>query len=332
MSITPNQAELQALEHIWESQAKCTGEPLDLTHKYLPETWALGPDQAPEPEEAAGLLQNALGWPQWVRLYDRAPFAVRAAAQLAKQSGLAPGVIWVAPGTGSPLPPPGGNPGVAILRADWAPDAQSLHTAADHAVDSGLMLVMDECATALRLPGGGARAHYGLKAGLAIFGPSMAAGRDLAALAGVGPEPPLDQKQPGPEALAALAGILARAGELDIPARLEAWGRALALGLAYYKDKVGLGDEIGLEGPAQMPRLTGERLWAFVQIAQEEGLLLTPLVLFDPSQDPATAPETLWPRLARSAARLKVLPQGDKAPESWPVAYATACGKGSQDA
>jgi hypothetical protein len=108
---------------------------------------------------------------------------------------------------------------------------------------------------------------------------------------------------------------------VDIPARLAAWGRALALGLGHFAQKFGVDEQIGWEGPFSLPRLTGKRLWAFRELLAEEGLMTNPLVLFDPGLEPELAPELLWPRLCRACARLKVLPQGDKAPAGWSEAH-----------
>jgi hypothetical protein len=95
----------------------------------------------------------------------------------------------------------------------------------------------------------------------------------------------------------------------------------LALGLNYFASRCGLEEQIAWEGPLTLPRLKGKRLWAFIELAREEGLLLEPLVLFDPEQDPGQVPARLWGRLCRACQRLKVLPQGEKAPAGWAEAH-----------
>lgn len=327
MNLNLSERELEGLESVWQSQAPSQSPPLDFTTKHMPQGWSLPVDRVPGPEEMARSLKQALGWPEWVRLYPKAIHAMHAAGALAKEQGFAGGVVWLAPGTGSPLHPPSGSPGLAVLRADWAPNRESLLNDVTDVKALGVPLVLDENICALRLTQAGARQFYGLEAPLSVYGPSLAGGRDLGVLAGIGQAPPQPKKDPSPISLAALAGTLAKTVQMDIPARMTAWGRALRAGMEFYKQQAGLDDEIRLEGPLPLPRLAGSRLWAFLELAREEGLDLNPLVLFDPDADPELAPQSLWPRLARSAARLKVLPKGEKAPASWPSAYAAACGK-----
>jgi hypothetical protein len=99
--------------------------------------------------------------------------------------------------------------------------------------------------------------------------------------------------------------------------RLEALGRALLVGLDFFRRRTGQEENVAWEGPAAMPRLSGRRLWAFLELAREEGLALGPLALPDPLLEPGEAPGLLWPRLARACARLRVLPEGEKAPLGW---------------
>lgn len=310
----PDAKETSQLEAIWRDQSVCQAPSLDLTRPALHQ--GSQPASAPEVAQA---LKDLLGWPQWVRLYAKPALAVVAASKLAKARGLEPGILWVAPGTGKPFDPPSGAPGIMMLRADWAPDPQSLLRAQLQARELDLMLVVDESGTGLRLAPGGAVQLHGLSPDVVLYGPSLAGGREFAALAGLGQAPPEPAKAPSPEALAAARATLA-----SVPAqtaRLEAWGRALALGLDYGKRRAGLDEEIGWEGPLALPRLKGSRLWAFIELAREEGLALEPLVLFDPGLEPELAAQRLWPRLCRATARLRALPLGDKAPRGWADAH-----------
>ena len=316
MEPEPSVQELSQLEAIWRDQSRAAAPPLDLTRPRLAQ--ASRPASSPEVTQALGEL---LGWPQWVVLYPKPALAVVAASRLARARGLSGGVLWVAPGTGRPLDPPADAPGLAMLRCDWTPGPAPVAAAQKQARDRGLLLVVDESRTGLRLATGGAAQFYGLSPDLALYGPSLAGGRDFAALAGVGQAPPAPPQAPSAEALAAAAGTLAAAREGDWPNSLEAWGRALSLGLRYFGARTGVGDQVACEGPQALPRLGGRRLWAFLELCREEGLTVEPLVLFDPGLDPAEAPARLWPRLCRACARLKVLPEGEKAPHGWSEAH-----------
>jgi hypothetical protein len=316
MDLTPTAQEKSLLEAAWRDQTPTQSPPLDLTRP------ALGRGSLPATEDqVAKALSELLGWPEWVRLYAKPSLAVVAASKLARSRGLAGGVLWAAPGAGRPFDPPSGDPGLVMLRTDWAPDPQSVAQAQHVARVQGLLLVLDESCTGLRLGRGGAAQFYGLTPDLALYGPPLAGGRDFAALVGRGDAPPAPAKQPAAEALAGAAANLAAASQPDWSPRLEAWGRALAVGLAYFSARCGLDEEIAWEGPLVLPRLKGKRLWAFIELAREEGLGLEPLVLFDPEQDPGQASERLWSRLCRVCQRLKVLPQGEKAPAGWSEAH-----------
>ncbi len=316
MDITPTAQEKARLQEVWQDQTPSQAAPLDLTRPAL----CRGSRPAAEPQVAQALA-DLLGWPQWVRLYAKPSLAVVAASRLARSRGMAGGVLWAAPGTGRPFDPPSGDPGLVMLRCDWAPDAQSVAQAQHVARAQGLMLVLDESCTGLRLGPGGAAQYYGLGPDLALYGPPLAGGRDFAALVGLGEAPPQPGKPPSDEALAAAAATLEAVAQPAWRQRIEDWGRALILGLNYFAARCGLGEQIAWEGPPVLPRLKGKRLWAFIELAREEGLLLEPLVFLDPEQDPSQAPQRLWSRLCRACQRLKVLPQGEKAPAGWAEAH-----------
>lgn len=316
MALQPDAHETQALEAVWRSQAPASGPALDFTRAEL-----IAPPRPAPAAEVAEALRARLEWPTWVRLYTKPSLAVVAASRVAKVRVGAGAVIWTAPGTGAPLEPGCGAPGLVMLRGDWTPGAPGMRLAQTQARDNGLVLAVDESITGLRLHTGGAVAHFELAPDMALYGPAMAGGADFAALAGRGDPPPAPAKLPSDEALAAAMGVLAMAQEVDIPARLAAWGRALAIGLGYFGQKTRVAEHIGWEGPYALPRLTGKRMWAFRELLAEEGLTVNPLVLFDPSLDPALAPELLWPRLCRACNRLKVLPLGEKAPGGWAEAH-----------
>ncbi|MFH1034731.1 MAG: aminotransferase class III-fold pyridoxal phosphate-dependent enzyme [Pseudomonadota bacterium] len=316
MNLTPTEQEKALLGEVWQDQIPSQAPPLDLTRP--------APCRGSRPasaDQVAKALQEMLGWPAWVRLYAKPSLAVVAASKLARSRGLAGGVLWAAPGTGRPLEPASGHPGLVMLRCDWAPDAASVAQALRLAQARGLMLVLDESCTGVRLGRGGAASVYGIDPQVALYGPPLAGGRDFAALAGLGQAPPQTGQAPTDEALAAAAATLEAMAGADWQERLEAWGRALLLGLNYYAARCGLQEEIAWEGPLTLPRLKGKRLWAFIELAREEGLWLEPLVLLDPEQDPGQVPERLWRRLCRCCQRLKVLPQGEKAPAGWSEAH-----------
>ncbi len=324
MIVQPSATEKQALESIWRDQAKVKGPVADFTRQDWPGAWGLAGEI--EPEQVAQTLQRALGWPSWVRFYAKPAHAVLAASRLAKERGLSSGVLWMAPGSGAPFSSPQSEPGVAMLRADWAPDAEAMAQAEKDIRRRGLLMVLDESASGFRLAPGGARQAFKLNPDLALFGTQLAGGMDFAALAGTGEPPASKSKAPGAQALAMAAGIIPRAAQPATQERLTALGRALAIGLNYFCSRAGLGDEFRWEGPLAMPRLDGRRVWAFMELAKEEGLNLAPLVMPDPELPPEAAAELIWPRLARAAARLKVLPEGEKAPLGWrDAAQASSC-------
>ncbi|BEQ16160.1 hypothetical protein FAK_32260 [Desulfoferula mesophila] len=285
---------------------------------------------AVHPTDPAALAEHFLNlwtWARWVRIYAKPPQAVLAASRLAAAQGKPKAVSWMAPGTGHPLSSPGGVPGVAVLRCDWAAGPEEVHFNATEAQRQGLMLVVDESTTGLRLARGGACAAYGLQPDAVLWAPTLPGGRTLGLLAGRGEAPPEpEEKQlPGPEAREAAAVLLDLARREDIHAAMEALGQNLRMGLEYFSRRAGLNDEIALEGPMSLPRLTGRRVWAFMALAAEERLRLAPLVLFDPVLDQEDAQELVWPRLARACARLKVLPEGEMAPLGWRDAGPSTC-------
>lgn len=316
MDLRPTDQEQLLLREVWQDQTPSQAPPLDLTRP--------APGLAPRParaDQVGQALLDLLGWPQWVRLYAKPALAVLAASKLARGQGRPGGVLWAAPGTGAPFEPPQGEPGLVMLRCDWAPDPQSVAQAQHVARAKGLLLVMDESCTGQRLAPGGAARYYDLAPDLALYGPPLAGGQDLAALVGRGDAPPQPPQAPGDQALEAAAATLAALAGPEWWERLGQWGRALVIGLEHFRQKCGLDEEIGWEGPLALPRLKGKRLWAFIELCREEGLILEPLVLLDPTQDPAQAPARLWNRLCRACQRLKVLPLGDKAPHGWSEAH-----------
>lgn len=320
MEIKSTEPEKEALAAIWRDQAPGVGRDLDFTLKAWPAALANSADssQAPTSAEVARKLQEALKWPEWVRLYGKPSLAVVALSRLARSRGLPAGVKWVAPGTGAPFDPPRGAPGVAMLRCDWVTDGDVLLAEQNENKKQGLMLVVDESVTGFRLAGGGACQYYGLSRDAVLFGPALAAGSDFAALAGKGEPPPQSAKEPSPKALALALGIISSISEDGFSRRVESLGRSLVLGLRHFAARAGVSDHIRYDGgPWALPRLAGPRLWAFIQLAKEEGLALAPLVMLDPTVDAGEVSQLIWSRLARAAARLKVLPEGAKAPQGW---------------
>lgn len=315
MTAQPSSAERETLEAIWRDQSKVTGPPVDFTAQDWPSAWGVSNNISSD--QVAQALQSALTWPSWVRLYAKPALAVVAASRLAKERGLASGVLWMAPGSGAPFGSPQSEPGVAMLRADWAPQAKAMTLAQEDIRRQELLMVLDESATGFRLEGGGARQAFELEPDMVMYGAQLAGGLDFAALAGIGESPAYQAKEPKAEALSAAAGIITRAAQPATQARLAALGRALVIGLDFFCPRAGLSDEVHWEGPLAMPRLDGRRIWAFMEVAQEEGLSLGPVIMPDPMLEPEAAAELIWPRLARAAARLKVLPEGEKAPLGW---------------
>lgn len=326
MQPSPSAAEKELLDNIWRDQAKPQGPAIDFSRQAFPAAWAR--QGAPtDPAELAEAVKERMGWPQWVRLYAKPALAVVAASRLARQRTGAGGVMWMAPGTGSPLESPNGAPGLAMLRGDWAPDRQSMSDAARQARDKGLLLCLDECVTGFRLAPGGAAEYFSIEPDLALLGDTLAAGLPLGVLAGSGEAPPEPKAAPSPEACQAAAGVLARL-DRDLPERIEALGRLLVLGLTGSLIRAQVADQVEWEGIPAMPRLKGRRLWAFIELCKQEGLTLAPLVLPDPDLDLHEVAPALWARLVRAAARLRVLPEGGMAPLGWrDAAQATSCAR-----
>ena len=183
--------------------------------------------------------------------------------------------------------------------------------------EEGLLFVLDECGTGFRLAPGGAREYYELDPEAALLGPALSAGLDMGILVGRGEPPKRPAQAPPAQTLSALAAVLPRAARPQTAQRVAELGRLFCLGLMDLARRAGLDGEVTWEGPFAMPRLAGRRLWAFIELAREEGLNLKPQVMPDPLLEPDQVPALLWPRLARTAARLKVLPEGEKAPLGW---------------
>lgn len=322
----PSPQQIELLANIWAHQARDNGPRVDYSDPCFTIPLAVVTHPV-EPETLAEHFLSQWSWVQWVRIYAKPPQAVLAASRLAADQGRPKAVSWVAPGTGQPLSSPGGDPGVAVLRCDWAPSAEEARLNEEEARRQGMLVVVDESATGVRLARGGACAAYGLEPDMVLWAPSLPGGRTLGLLAGKGtppPEPPAGAL-PSPEAREAAAVLMDLARRDDLPARLEALGRNLLMGLTYFSRQAGLDDEVSLEGPLSLPRLKGKRLWAFMALAAEERLRLAPLVLLDLSLDQEDAQELVWPRLARACARLRVLPEGEMAPLGWRDAGPSAC-------
>ncbi|MEW5913098.1 MAG: hypothetical protein AB1814_11125 [Thermodesulfobacteriota bacterium] len=324
MDLTPGPQELRFLQDVWREQAPAVGPLVDYSDQVLsiPLRQAVLPAA---PAALEGLFAGLWGWPEWVRVYARPPQAVLAASRLARDQGRGAGVLWMAPGAGAPLDPPKGPPGVAMLRCDWMPGASAAQAAAAEARSRGLLLVVDETITGLRLASGGACQALGLQPEAVLWAPRLPGGRRLGLLAGRGPAPPAAAAEPDAPTRQAAAMLLAWATETDVPARLEVLGRSLAMGLAYFAARTGLTDQVALEGPLRLPRLSGRRLWAFLGLAKQERLRLAPLVMLDPFLDQMDSQELVWPRLARACARLRVLPEGAMAPLGWREAGPDSC-------
>ena len=317
MDLTPTGQEKELLDQIWQSQDPAEAAPLDFTQKRWPEKWAGEKPKQVTTQIFEDHLLAILKWPDWVRVYAKPSLAVVAVSKYLRSKGEPGGVVWMAPGAGKHFDPPSGAPGLAVLRADWAPGAAEVRNAASEAYARGLKLLVDESTTGFRLAPGGACQAFDLSPDMVLFGPSLAGGRDFAAVAGVGDPPDEPAKQPKQEALALAEAILVRAARPETAADQAGLGRIFLIGLNYFSVRAGLSDEVSWEGPHALPRLSGKRLWAFLELAKEEGIALNPLVILDASLDLKDAPEAIWPRLARASARLKFLPQGEKAPLGW---------------
>ena len=320
----PTGEQEQLLRDIWDRQAPDPGPVVDYSDPALPLPLAV----AAHPVDPATLEANFLSlwdWASWVRLYAKPPQAVLAASRLAVSQGRPKAVTWMAPGTGKPLDSPGGRPGVAVLRCDWAPDQASVHRSATQAEREGMLLMVDETTTGLRLARGGATAAYGLEPELVLWSPALPNGRTLGLLAGRGEAPPEPKQPPDPSIQEVAAQLMDLALRDEFPARLSALGASLGVGLKYLAARAGLEDEVFLKGPLGLPRLEGRRVWAFMALAAEERLKLAPLLMLDLSLDPEDSQELVWPRLARACARLKVLPEGEMSPLGWKEAGPSTC-------
>jgi len=323
-SLQPTVEQTRLLQDIWERQLPDPGPVVDYSDPTLALPLTVTVSQA-DPADLADSFCSLWSWDGWVRLFAKPPQAVLAASRLAAEQGRPKGVAWMAPGTGQALSSPGGEPGVAVLRCDWAPDQAAVARAAQEAKDQGMLLVLDESATGLRLAKGGAAVAFGLEPDMILWSPSLPGGRTLGLLAGKGQAPPGPKQEPTPEAQEVAAHLLELALRDDLSLRLAELGRSLALGLNYLGARAGLDDEVSLTGPLAMPRLEGRRVWAFMALAAEERLKLAPLVMLDPSLDHEDSQELVWPRLARACARLKVLPEGEMAPLGWKEAGPSTC-------
>lgn len=317
----PTRHELQTLESIWASQDKVTDRRIDFIDKSM--RWHQ-PLPGVTADDVAAMFQRLLAWPAWVRLFARPPHAVLAASHLARQRGLNPGVRWVAPGAGAPFDPPKGPPGVDILRADWASGAAEVQRAAARAKSQGLVLVVDESLTGFRLSRRGAVEAFGLEPDAVLMAIDLPGGASAAILAGIGEPPRKAAAAPDAEVLAHLAGLARWLGEFDLAGRLNDLGRALEVGLNFFRRKAMLDAELFVERPWALPRLGGKRVWAFMELAREEGLLMDKMVMLDAGLDLEVMQRLVWPRLARAVARLRVLPEGQKAPGGWREAGPTA--------
>ena len=326
-----NEQEKQALEQIWKTQSASDAPILNLTDKRLPPAFA---PEKPEPvsaEDFSRRLLDVLGWPAWVRLYKKPVQAVAASCKMQRLAGKPAAVLWSAPGTGAPLDPSKEMPSITVMRADWAPTKESMLAAQDQSRQMEHFLILDETATAFRLSPGGAREYYGLTPDAVLLGPGLAYGQDFAVLAGTGPEPPQSRQTPKPEVLGAALDGLNRASDPGFSAHMAEMGRLFFAGMEFFCEKAKLKDELKWHGPLAMPRLEGRRLWAFLALTEEEGLLIRPLVLHDPSLKPEDVPQHLWSRIARACARLRVLPKGDMAPLGWKDAASnTSCNHASE--
>jgi hypothetical protein len=331
MDMQVNQQEKQTLERIWKTQAASDAQVLNLTSKSLVSDWPKEDAEAVEADDFCSSLISALGWPEWVRLYQKPVQAIAASCKMQRQAGKPAAVLWAAPGTGAPLDPSKEMPSITVMRADWAPTPESLLVAQDQTRQMEHFFILDETSTGFRLSPGGAREYYGLTPDAVLLGPGLAGGQDFAALAGRGPEPPQGGQLPKPQALAAAQAGLIRTSDPGFSAHLSELGRLFYAGLEFFSQKAKVQEELKWHGPLSMPRLEGRRLWAFLALAEEEGLFLRPLVLLDPDLSIEEVPQRLWARLARACARLRVLPKGDMAPIGWKDAASnTGCNHASE--
>jgi hypothetical protein len=114
--------------------------------------------------------------------------------------------------------------------------------------------------------------------------------------------------------------MLPRLAEPGLADRLTDLGARLVDGLRYYIQITGQNGQVTVSGPPAMPRLEGKRLWAFINLAREEGLGLGPVLMPGLCLE-NDGMEHAWRRLARAAARLHILPEGQKGPQGWKEAF-----------
>ncbi len=275
-------------------------------------------------EKLEDMILELMGWGQWAVVMGKGPEAVRALVGMARARGLSPGVEWIAPGTGRALEPPRAKAGVGVVRTDWAWEEAKVQEAIDDARERGLMVVVDESVTGLRLARGGARAFYAIQPDALLFAPQLPSGR-IGVVVGSGPKP--SPRVPAPQALVEeLGAVVHYALTRDIPGTCARLGEMFAEGIRFFKAKAGLSDEVRLEPAAvQLPRIAGRRAWAFMELAKEEGLVLAPRIMLPTDISEEEFASLVWRRLARAMARLKVLPEGEKAPLGWKDAGVVRC-------
>lgn len=322
MNLTPSDSEKKSLAEIWSDQAKSSGPIIGFTSKLI-----ATPDCASGASEQSveRMIIERLHWPDWARLYAKPPQAIIAAGKWAESRGLPRGVCWMAPGAGAPFDPPAGEPGVFVLRADWADSAGKIHQAVDQAKEQGGLLIVDESTTGFRLASGGATDAYGLNPDSVLYVLTMPGERKLAVLAGRGDAAPRAKKPPQEDMLNLTAGLMQKISGLDTSAIIAELGRLFCVGFEYFRQMADLTDEVVIEGPVELPIISGRRAWAFLQLAREEGLFIEPLVLFRADMAPSDMPNLVWNRLARAIARLRVLPEGEMAPKGWKEAAPSKC-------
>lgn len=306
----------ELFQQIWQDQQPPDHGAQDISHPCpLSVSGPIGDAGDCSPDQVAEDLRQALGWPKWVHLAAKPAMTMLALNRMARDMGLERGIMWVAPGTGAPLITPQASPGVAVLRADWAPDAHSMQEAQTLARERGWLVALDESATGFRLARGGAMEAMDLSPDAAIYGPGLTRTNPLAVLAGKGPEP-AKPKPPPAAAIAELSANIARLADPALAPSLAKLGAQWVAGLRFFIKTTGLFEEVTVEGPPVMPRLAGRRVWAFMELAREEGLSLGPVVMINDSLDHGGLRPALT-RVARALARLKVLPIGEKAPLGW---------------
>ena len=153
-----------------------------------------------------------------------------------------------------------------------------------------------------------------------MYGPLLTGGLPLGLAAGRGEAPAEPPKGPSPEALQAAAAMIPRLADPELAIRLADLGRRFAQGLNYFLKVTGQAGQVRVQGPAAMPRLEGPRLWAFINLAREEGLGLGPVLMPGLALE-GDGLEHAWRRLARTAARLRITPEGQKGAQGWKEAF-----------